>query len=347
MGKYSLDAFEQYPLVKLRPAVAGLNSSCYHLLELFWSELETEAGILLPPPEIGDGKVLLRLSLDLTSDVSDACGFIRRIGSAYSGGKALAGVVITSGSFTGSALGQLIRAYRQGFAATFLLAEPGTELMDACCKAGINAGLWLPLDKGILPLRRAIAQNNLARVWRKAPVYLYSGRQLAPEELDAARRWHSSGTDSMEPLGAQMVLRRMMFPKDLTSGGILPLRMWWQNIGTAPLYHKARVVLELRNETDRFEIFVPGYMEQAGLGDSVLNANVQLPQISPGTYSVWCGLESNGTLLPLAIKVPAESGMYGIGEITLDDTPRPYLNTMWEMQYADGYYPLEDPSEPE
>jgi two-component system KDP operon response regulator KdpE len=38
---------------------------------------------------------------------------------------------------------------------------------------------------------------------------------------------------------------------------------------------------------------------------------------------------------------------FHIGELALDDVLRPYLSTMWEEQYADGYYPLEDPAQPE
>lgn len=346
MGKYSLDAFEQYPLVKLRPIPAAPSQRRYQLLELSWSEMEPENGMLFSPSEIREGS-MLRLLLDKAGDISDACGFVRRIGSACSGGKALAGVVMTSGDFTGSSLIQLAQAYRQGFDMTFLLAEPDTELMDVCRKADIPTGLWLPLARGILPLRRAIAQKNLARVWQNYPVYLYAGRELTPEELDAACRWHSSGADIMTPLGAQITLRRMMFPRDLTVGGVLPLRMWWQNTGTAPLYGKAQVLLELRNEAGRFTIPVPGDMDRVGVGDSVLNVTAQLPAIPCGTYSLWCGLASDEKLLPLNMETPAENGMYRIGEVTLDALPRPYLNTMWETQYADGYYPLEDPAQPE
>ena len=42
-----------------------------------------------------------------------------------------------------------------------------------------------------------------------------------------------------------------------------------------------------------------------------------------------------------------DDGLYRVGDVTLDDASRPYLATMWEEQYADGYYPLEDPAQPE
>lgn len=346
MGKYSLDAFEVHPLVKLRPAVTGPVPGSYRLLELRWSALEPETGELLSPPGLGDGTVLLRLNLDADRDISDACGFIRRIGSCYAGGKLLAGVIMTAGVYSGAMLGQLVQAYRRGFEATYLLAEPDTELMELCVKAGLQPGLWLSVTKGILPLRRSIARTGLERTWRSRPVYLWAGRALTPEELEAACRWHCSGANIMAPLGPQMTLRRMMFPKELTSGGVMPLRMWWQNIGTAPVYHEVRVRLMLRNGEGRFNVSVPGEM-RPGLGDTTLNTTALLPRVPCGTYNLWVGLEADGRYLPLAMDAPAENGMYQVGQITLDDTVRPYLHTMWETQYADGYYPLEDPAQPE
>jgi len=77
---------------------------------------------------------------------------------------------------------------------------------------GIVPGLWLPLSRGILDLRRSIARANLERTWRIMPVHLYADRPLDVEELDAARRWHSSGADCMAALGPCMTLRRLMFP---------------------------------------------------------------------------------------------------------------------------------------
>ena len=345
MGKYSLDAFEAHPLVKLRPVMTEPDLSGYRLLELRRSELEPESGMLLPPPEIGEGRVLLRLQLNAADDISDACGFIRRMGSCYHGGTALAGVVMTAGAFSGTALIQLAWAYRQGFASTVLLAEPDAELMDICRREGIQTGLWLPIVRGILPLRRAIGEKKLQRVWRETPVYLWTGGPLASEELDAARRWHVSGANVPAPLGARMTLRRMMFPRDLTSGDIMPLRMWWQNIGTAPVYEDVRVRLVLRNGTEAFAVSVPGTMSP-GLGDTTFNTTALLPQVPCGTYGLWVGLETDRGSLTLAMDAPAEDGLYHIGEITLDDVPRPYLRTMWEDQYADGYYPLEDPAQP-
>lgn len=342
MGKYSLDAFETYELVKLRPSVADIRPGSYRVLTLSQAELEPEKRILLEPPAIGDGPVLLRL--ECNRDICDACGFIRRMGAYYDGGKNLDAVIMTSHAFTGAALLQLVQSYRQGFENTFLLAEPGTELMDVCQQNQMDVGLWLELSRGILPLRLEIGRAHLERTWREQPVYVAAGGTLTEAARDAVHRWHCSGADQEDGFGALLTLRRMMFPKGLTAGGVMPVRMWWQNIGTAPCYRDAHVLLALGDEQ------LPLHsekMKKPGLGDTMLNTTAHIPQLPTGTYSLWCGIECGGKMMPLAMEAPEKNGSYRIGEVTLDDTPRPYLEFMWETQYADGYYPLEDPAEPE
>lgn len=347
MGKYSIDAFERYPLVKIRPRVTRMAASNYRLLTLSWAALETEDGQLRLPGEIGEGTVILRLNLDRPGDVDDACGFVRRMGSFYRGGKDFAGVVLSAGIYTSVALGQLVLSFAQGFESACLLAEPGTELMAACRKQHIKTGLWLDLNRGILNLRRAIAEENLQRTWRDTPVYLYADRDLTEEELDAAIRWHASGINMKASVGPCMTLRRMMFPEGLTSGGPMPLRLWWQNIGTAPIYERAEVKLELRSGEKRYEIAAEGLMDRPDIGDSTLNLTARLPEVACGSYGLWCGLKVGEQFLPLAMEAVENGGMYHVGDVTLDGESRPYLQTMWEEQYADGYYPLEDPAQPE
>lgn len=345
MGKYSIDAFEVHPLVKLRPVTTKPGEISFQLLELHQAELEK--GELLAPPAVAGEKVILLLHLDEKSDLADACGFIRRMGSCYEGGKGFAAVVMAMGHFDGVACEQLVQAYAQGFDATFLLAEPGNGVAQICRRMGVSFGLWLELDRGILPLRRSIGQENLARIWEKCPVYLYAGRNLTEEELDAARRWHISGADVSLTCGGWMTLRRMMFPKGLTTGGVMPLRLWWQNIGTAPIYENVQLQLELRYGENRYEIEAPATVDRPGVGDSTMNLLAKLPVVPCGTYELWSSLKAGEKFLPLAMEAQEDKGMYHVGQVNLDDVSRPYLATMWEEQYADGYYPLEDPAQPE
>lgn len=347
MGKYSIDAFETHPLVKWRPVVTRPVERAFRLLELRQSELEPKSGELLAPPAVEGETVILLLRLDGKRGLADACGFVRRMGSCYAGGKELAAVVMAMGSFAGVAREQLVLAYARGFEKTFLLAEPGSGVAELCRRIGISFGLWLELERGILPLRRGIGLENLGRVWEKCPVYLRAGRALTEKELDAARRWHISGADAALPVGGTMTLRRVMFPRELTAGGPMPLRLWWQNIGTAPLYEKVCLKMELRGRENSHPIDAPGKMDHPGVGDSTMNLLAKIPEVPCGNYELWCGLKSGERFLPLAVDAAEQGGMYRLGDVTLDDVPRPYLATMWEVQYADGYYPLEDPAQPE
>lgn len=346
MGKYSIDSFEPYALMKLRPQMKAPGCGNYRLLEVSQAELEPEKGVRLAPPAIPEGKVLLRLALDPAADAFDVSGFIRRIGAAYNGGQELAGVVVTAGEITGAGLVQVARAYQRGFDNTYLLVEPGTELMEACMKEGVVPGLWLPLCKGILNLRLAIAKAGLERGWEKRPVFVYAGRELCCKELEAATRWHASGADVPAPLGAVMTIRRVMFPRDLTSGGVMPLRLWWQNLGTSPLYREAKAIFALGEGDARYPIGIPEALGMPGTGDLTYNCNAQLPKLPSGTYTLWCGMEANGKLLPLSVEAPEKDGLYQIGEVTLDEEERPYLDRLWVDYYPDAYYPLEDPKEP-
>jgi len=346
MGKYSIDSFEPYTLMKLRPAMKAPGCGSYTLLEVSQAELEPEKGVRLAPPAAPEGKVLLRMTFDSAADANDVSGFIRRMGTFYQGGKNLAGVVLTAGNCTGSGLFEMVRAYSRAFESTFLLAEPGTELMEQCLKAHVPVGLWLPLCKGILNLRLSIAKAGLERGWEERPVFVYAGRELTCEEKEAARRWHASGADVCAKLGAEMTLRRLMFPKDLTTGGVMPVRLWWQNLGTSPLYREAKNVLVLGQGEERYPICIPGSMGKPGTGDATFNANARLPKLPAGTYTLWCGLEVEGKRIPLAMDAPCKDNLYQVGEVTLDETERPYLERLWVDYYPDAYYPLEDPKEP-
>lgn len=346
MGKYSLDAFEVHPLVKLRPAMKTPEADCCRLVELYQSELEPETGELLPPPPVGLGQVILRLHPDDKKDVLDVCGFIRRMGCCYGGGINLAGVVLTEGNFSDTERDQLVQAYRQAFEETFLLVQPDMEMVEACCRQGIRFGLWLDMAGGILNLRRSIGRRNLARNWESCPVYLFAGQELTGEQMDAARRWHASGTNVNAVLGNRMTLRRMMFPRDLTAGGPMPLRIWWQNLGTAPCYRDLEICLELRREGERYPVVLAEKTMRPGLGDTTFNTTGLLPNVQ-GEWELWVGLRGREGLLPLSMEGREADGMYEIGRITLDDVARPHLATMWEENYADGYYPLEDPAQPE
>lgn len=341
MGKYSIDAFEQHALVKLRPQSVPMPCKNYVLISLRQSAQDTPC---LPQTA---SPLLLQIILDAAKDLQETAAFIRHVGMQYCGGAALSGVVVDHGTFSGAALHELAAAYIQGFESTVLLSRPDSVFTSVLVQNGAAPGLWLDMSCGILPLRLAVAEHNLQRTWRDRPVYVYNDSPLNEAQLDAAVRWHACGANFPASLGPQLTLRRVMFPQGLTSGGPMPLRMWWQNIGTSPLYQPAEVRLELRCETSTARIVLDGLLSDCPVGDTMLNTTADLPQLPAGEYELWCGLFAKGQPLSVAIDAPCCDGMYPIGALNLDDNPRPYLADMWLQQYADGYYPLEDPAQPE
>ena len=50
MGKYSIDAFEVHPLVKLRPVTAKPGTTSFQLLELHQAELEKQESAVSQQP---------------------------------------------------------------------------------------------------------------------------------------------------------------------------------------------------------------------------------------------------------------------------------------------------------
>lgn len=327
MGKYSLDAFETHPLVKLRPPMAAPGDTSFTLISS-------------PADARGNGPFVLRPELPGGPDA--ACAALAQMACIHSGNVRPDAVVASGCGFPEAALPAIAKAYLQGFPGIPLLSAPDDPLMAYLP----DAGLWLEPDWGILPLRLAIARNRLERRWRQHPVYARTASPLTEEVRQALARWHCTACNMPGPWGPQMALRRMMFPRDLTAGAEAPFRMWWQNLGTAPLYGPAKALLFLEKNGRLFPL--TGNMPvECHLGDTTCNPLLTLPELPDGEYALLCALEFGGKRLPLSMKVPNRDGLYSIGAVHLDHIPRPYLRTMWQAQYADGYYPLEDPAAPE
>ena len=149
MGKYSLDAFETHPLVKLRPPMAVPGDTSFTLISS-------------PAEARGNGPFVLRPELPSGNVRPDA-------------------VVASGCGFPEAALPAIAKAYLQGFPGIPLLSAPDDPLMAYLP----DAGLWLEPDWGILSLRLAIARNRLERRWRQHPVYARTASPLTEEVRQA------------------------------------------------------------------------------------------------------------------------------------------------------------------
>lgn len=325
MGKYSLDAFERYPLTKLRPKTPPPDTQYTPIASLVCPAL---------PDRFAPG-TLLRLTW---SETQPDLAYLRSLSRLCPPERA-AGIILDGAAVENPAA--LCRDLLSCFPGIPFFAPPGSSL-----RPDVPCGLFLDLSQGILPLRLAVARHHLEESWREIPVCVSAAEPLTSEVQEALTRWHCSFCSAPAIVGPRLTLRRLMFPRDLTANAPAPFRMWWQNLGPAPLYTPAlpRLALEYQGRP------VPlggGEPMAVSLGDAVCNPMLTLPDLPDGEYPLLCALEVNGQKQRLCMDAARADGFYTVGTIHLDHTPRPYLQTMWLDQYADGYYPLEDPAAPE
>lgn len=354
----SLENHQRFPMTCCRPSFAARKEESAELRidRLRWAELAPTrgdfsfAGLTLRE---GNGTALLAPTLlpPAWAEIKeDAVPFIRLLGAAMDGGKGYAGVLLDTGGLAGNALIPLLRAWHEGFDNTALIVRAAdTATVAALRCAGYDFGLLLEADKGILSIRELLATQRLQRCWERMPVFLLTTYSREPKEAlsKAAAGWHALAADIPCVNAGHMTLRRLTYPAQLTSGGAMPLRFWWQVVGACPIYGQTSVRVLLRGDGGEAELPLQDTALLRGIGDATHNEIVTLPSLPVGQYTLWCGVFGQaGKALPLCVDAPQENGFYAIGEVSLDDTPRPELFAAWDDYYPEGYYPLEDPKLP-
>lgn len=364
MGRYSLENFERYRAVKLRPARRFTDERrlCFgtcRLHMLAWHQMEPRRGDfvlegLAPAPE-GARRAVLVLD-DTPPDWARgmACaGFaalVRRVGKALDG-SGLTAVLVRAdqaGAFEREAL---LDAYADAFVATPLLLPLHAQAQIAYYRRrGTPFGVLVDARQPVLDLCEGFARLGLQRVWETSPV-LIAHAQAAPDAralADQARRWHALAADAPLGLGWSLELRRLTYPQQLSAGGAMPLRFWWANTGSAALYDRLEVRLRLTGGGHQAQLHVQDALQNWLPGDIVHNQIIRLPEeLPPGDYRLEVGMfDGRGLALPLNLDTPVRDGWYEVGLAVLDAISRPELYTIWNDYYPDGYYPLEDPKQP-
>lgn len=355
--EHSLELYEKYPTVRCRPVCTGEKAaSAMRVIRPKWAHIAPEKGVfhfdLVENPAGPEETVLLHV--DLTPPAwaegpEDAAAFVRLLGAALEGGASYAGALVELGGISEGAKKAMLRAWRVGFDRTALVARAeDTALLEALRREGITFGLLLNVTGGILPARETLARNHLQRVWETAPVFLRA--MDCPEGLQELRRvaagWHALAADVPGLVPGRLTLRRLTYPAAVEAGGALPMRFWWQVMGDSPIYGPTKVVARLVGEN---QIDLPLEDEKFIRlpGDATHNQIVTLPPLPMGEYTLLIGVEgADGKLLPLAMDAPLKDGLYEVGKVVLDETPRPELFAAWDDYYPEGYYPLEDPKLP-
>lgn len=238
----------------------------------------------------------------------------------------------------------------QAFPGDLPLVSPAdTSRVKELRAQGLPFALLLQPDRdGFLNTAQALAGNGLQKHWQAHPVYARLVKAPDAHQAQQLRDWHVRACNQPAGLGLDLRLRRLACPRALSSSGALPLRLWLANMGAAPVYGAHRVLLRLSGEAGSAELTLGAPMELLRkVGDIVYNEIVRLPALPAGDYTLLLGFAGpNGGFLALNTDAPARDGLYALGEIRLDSTPRPELFTLWDSWYPDGYYPLEDPAQP-
>lgn len=354
-GKYSLEAYRRYPEARVCPPLSAAKPAQLAIAEVSWRKAEAKRGeYAFDIPKVQSGHTLLNVNLEAPDWAREgqaglAASFVRRLGKETNGGAAFSGVLLNrTPLWAEDTCKELARAFADAFDNSFLIVSPKDGLAEILKAEDIPFGLVLNLSGGILPLRTQLAQGGLQRVWQKCPVFVKGAAPEGAQEAEkVVRGWHAAAAEGKETDGCRVALRRLTFPAQVSAGGALPLRLWWQNMGTSPLYGKSTVRLRLSGGGITKEIAVHDEKETRIPGDAVHNEIIQLPQMPAGEYTLQCAVfcEHKG-FLPLANDVPGENGWYTMATITLDDVKRPEAYEAWNGYYPEGYYPLEDPKLP-
>jgi hypothetical protein len=215
--------------------------------------------------------------------------------------------------------------YRDAFHRTPLLMLIGGEdalrhaLGRGCgwradCWGDMRSGAWNHMSS-CYPW--ALAAAGAGDAWRRAPVALETCWTLvhwrrqgwdAAHILAEAERWHASTLNlksgvvpeewrplmarTLARLGYRFQLRAADCTASAPPGGRAVLRLWWTNAGTAPCYHRVRVVVRLEHAGRTHLTPIPGDPRTWMPGDDQCQELViALPaDLAPGAWQVAVGL---------------------------------------------------------
>lgn len=360
MGKYALENYSPYVSHILRPKPGkespdNIGRGQVNYLNYSWEELEEERGVY-HIEVVRDGirtaqnpvlVIVAKAPAWLKGFPSEAfSSLIRRVGSYLQNEKNLVGVIITS-------LNQapiVWDAYIAAFDQIPLMAElHNKELICYLKEKGVNFGLVVTCNEdNWLDCCEAFARLKVQNTWEKAPVLLKALEGATGEHVTReSGRWHVGFSDTRMDVGYQFFLRRVTYPKQVSSGGALPVRFWFVNAGSAPCYRDFALRIKLIKGKKEYVIHLHRDKKSWQLGDITHNEIVQLPEMEPGTYTVHLGIFFDSEVaMKLCIESEADQGYYELGEIEIDLQDRKELFHIWDDFYPEGYYPLEDPQVP-
>lgn len=212
----------------------------------------------------------------------------------------------------------------------------------------LGSGSALMLDFYPEQVVRLGIQGN----WRRSPVALescyvpgvwFQHKFDISYILQQALRWHASYVNIKSSpipgpwkeqferfekrIGYRFLLRRLEYPREAKAGSMMPVEMWWQNDGVAPVYRDYILAIGLRSGNASAVIKTSADVRKWLPGDAVYNDTVYVPKhLTPGDYRVRIALLDPRTERPairLAIAGRQPDGWYDVGTIMVKSHPWP------------------------
>ncbi|WP_054027476.1 DUF4832 domain-containing protein [Bacillus sp. FJAT-28004] len=361
MGKYSLENYEKYKAIKVRPYPLPRNeknsgNGQFQYVSFSWRDLEPTRGeyrleqvnealntasnpILVLKPD---------LPLWVKGHANDCfAALIRKVGSYIDSDSRLLGVFIS----TMADGKEEWNAYMDSFEVLTLLADlHNFRLIQYLREHGRGFGLLVKCSEdNWIACCEAFAKQKLQQVWKSYPVVLLNTDNVCgPNIRREAHRWHVSLSNLKIELGYNLALRRLTYPETVSSHGSLPLRFWFVNTGISRIYREFSLWVKLEQGDVSYELSMHAATQTWLTGDLVHNEIIQLPEMQPGNYTLSIALfYKDRSYIHLNIQNNEQDGYYEAGIVKVEITSEDPLLNIWDMYYPEGYYPLEDPKVPE
>ncbi|GAE06442.1 DUF4832 domain-containing protein [Paenibacillus sp. JCM 10914] len=312
MSRYSLERYEQYKTIKVRPKPSAKkdhasNHGQFEYVRFSWKELEPARGefrLEQIEEELRTAhNPILVLTPDLplwVKDYADDCfaALIRKVGSNIGSDRRLTAVLIS----TLSDSKEEWSAYIDSFESQTVLAElQDDRLIQYLKERSRGFGLLVMCSEANwIECCEAFAVQQLQHVWKNYPVVLHVTDQASgPHIRREAYRWHASLSNVDAGLGYDLALRRLTYPETVSSHGSLPLRFWFVNTGSSRIYREWQLWVQLKQADVSYELPLRAATDSWLTGDLVHNEIIALPDMSPGTYTLSVASISKTALMPV------------------------------------------------
>lgn len=361
MSRYSLENYEKYKTVKIRPEPLSQkndvsNHGLFEYVAFSWKELEPDRGEyrlegIQEALNTANNPILV-LTPDLprwVKDDADDCfaALVRKVGSYIDADRRLAAVAIS----TLADSKEEWNAYIDSFETQTLLADlQNDRLIRHLRERSRGFGLLVKCsEENWIECCEAFARNHLQKVWKSYPVVLHvTDDACGSHSRREAYRWHAGLSDVNIGLGYNLTLRRLTYPETVSSRGSLPLRFWFVNTGSSRIYRKFQLWVQLKQGEVSYELPLLGGTDSWLTGDLVHNEMIPLQDMPAGKYTLSVGLFfEDRSYIPLNIRNQQQDGYYEMGTIQVEITDEDPLMNIWDSYDPEGYYPLEDPKLPE